>query len=128
MGHSGPIFLYFCLFYKQLTAHNCSEKVADERIRTWILWSRNRLYHNHCSNISVILRYGQFKQSDRLKSLTQPIRLLKISKVKFFAENFGSDPGSNRLSRSKCFWLKARSITLNESYTFWFERIFQRKV
>ena len=38
MGHSRPLFLYFRLFYKQLTVNKCSIKVADDWIRTWVLW------------------------------------------------------------------------------------------
>ena len=52
MGHSRPLFLYFRLFYKQLTVNKCSIKVADDWIRTRVLWYRKRplcqLRHNHC--------------------------------------------------------------------------------
>ena len=52
MGHSRPLFLYFRLFYKQLTVNKCSIKVADDWIRTRILWYWKRplcqLRHNHC--------------------------------------------------------------------------------
>ena len=34
IGHSRPLFLYFCLFNKQLTVDNCSIKVANDWIRT----------------------------------------------------------------------------------------------
>ena len=47
-----PLFLYFRLFYKQLTVNKCSIKVADDWIQTWVLWYRKRLLcqlcHNHC--------------------------------------------------------------------------------
>ena len=52
---NGPFpasFLYFRLFYKQLTVNKCSIKVADDWIRTLVLWYRKRplcqLRHNHC--------------------------------------------------------------------------------
>ena len=52
MGHSRPFFLYFRLFYKQLTVNKCSIKVANDWIRTRVLWYRKRplcqLRHNHC--------------------------------------------------------------------------------
>ena len=51
MGHSRPLFFYFRLFYKQLTVNKCSIKVADDWIRTQVLWCRKRplcqLRHNH---------------------------------------------------------------------------------
>ena len=60
MGHSRPLFLYFCLFYKQLTVNKCSIKVADDWIRTWVLWYRKRplcqLRHNHCPNESFVCK------------------------------------------------------------------------
>ena len=42
MGHSRPLFLYFRLFYKQLTVNKCSIKVANDWIRTRVLWYRKR--------------------------------------------------------------------------------------
>ena len=52
MGHSRPLFLYFRLFYKQLTVNKGSIKVADDWIRTRVLWYWKRplcqLRHNHC--------------------------------------------------------------------------------
>ena len=51
MGHSRPLFFYFRLFYKQLTVNKCSIKVADDWIRTRVLWCCKRplcqLRHNH---------------------------------------------------------------------------------
>ena len=51
MGHSRPLFFYFRLFYKQLTVNKCSIKVANDWIRTQVLWCRKRplcqLRHNH---------------------------------------------------------------------------------
>ena len=51
---NGPFptsFLYFHLFYKQLTVNKCSIKVADDWIQTRVLWYRKRplcqLRHNH---------------------------------------------------------------------------------
>ena len=51
---NGPFpasFIYFRLFYKQLTVNKCSIKVADDWIRTWVLWYHKRLLcqlrHNH---------------------------------------------------------------------------------
>ena len=38
----GLFFIYFRLFYKQLTVNNCSKKIADGWIRTHFLWFRNR--------------------------------------------------------------------------------------
>ena len=32
IGHSRPLFLYFRLFYEQLTVNKCSIKVADDWI------------------------------------------------------------------------------------------------
>ena len=42
MGDCRPLFLYFILFYKQLTLNNCSIKVFDNWIRTLILLYRKR--------------------------------------------------------------------------------------
>ena len=57
MGHSWPLFLYFRLFYKQLTGNLSSLKFADGWIRTTDLWCRNRplcqLSHNHCPSSFV---------------------------------------------------------------------------
>ena len=57
IGHSRPLFLYFRLFYKQLTVNKCSIKVADDWIRTRVLWYRKRplcqLRHNHCHDKHV---------------------------------------------------------------------------
>ena len=54
MGHSRPLFLYFRLFYKQITVYKCSIKVADYWIRTRVLWYwkqlLNQLCHNHREN------------------------------------------------------------------------------
>ena len=51
MGQSRPLFFYFRLFYKQLTVNKCSIKVADDWIRTRVLWCCKRplcqLRHNH---------------------------------------------------------------------------------
>ena len=48
----GLFFLYFCLFYKQLTVNKCSIRVANDWIRTRVLWYWKRplcqLRHNHC--------------------------------------------------------------------------------
>ena len=48
---AASFFLYFRLFYKQLTVNKCSIKVADDRIRTRVLWYCKRplcqLRHNH---------------------------------------------------------------------------------
>ena len=38
MSHSRPLFLYFRLFFVQLTANNCSIKVTYVWIRTRVLW------------------------------------------------------------------------------------------
>jgi len=38
----GLFFFIFCRFYKQLTVNKCSIKVADDWIRTWVLWSWRR--------------------------------------------------------------------------------------
>ena len=50
-GPFRPLFLYFCLFYKQLTVNICSIKVANCWIRTRALRYRKRplyqLRHNH---------------------------------------------------------------------------------
>ena len=48
---AASFFLYFRLFYKQLTVNKCSIKVADDWIRTRVLWDCKRLLcqlrHNH---------------------------------------------------------------------------------
>ena len=48
---AASFFLYFRLFYKQLTVNKCSIKVADDWIRTRVLWDCKRplcqLRHNH---------------------------------------------------------------------------------
>ena len=58
MGHSRPLFLYFRLFYKQLTVNKCSIKVADDWIRTRVLWYRKQplcqLRHNHCPALQIL--------------------------------------------------------------------------
>ena len=58
MGHSRPLFLYFFLFYKQLTVNKCSIKVDDDWIWTWVLWYRKRplcqLHHNHCHLLALL--------------------------------------------------------------------------
>ena len=52
MDHSRPLFLYFRLFYKQLTENIGSKKVVDDRIRTADLFCWNiplcQLSHKHC--------------------------------------------------------------------------------
>ena len=57
LGHSRPLFLYFRLFYKQLTVNKCSIKVADDWIQTRVLWNWKRplcqLSHNYCPNSFV---------------------------------------------------------------------------
>ena len=54
-------FLYFRLFYKQLTVNKCSIKVADDWIRTRVLWDCKRplcqLRHNHFPIISIFYQY-----------------------------------------------------------------------
>ena len=51
MPRSWPLFLYFRVFYKQFTV-NMFIKVADDWVRTRVLWYRKRtlcqLCHNHC--------------------------------------------------------------------------------
>ena len=58
MGHSRPYFLYFGLFYKQLTVNKCSIKVANDWIRTRVLWYRKQLLcqlrHNHCPRAQFV--------------------------------------------------------------------------
>ena len=59
MGHSRPLFFIFRLFYKQLTVNKCSIKVADDWIRTWVLWYWKRplcqLRHNHCYLTTTVI-------------------------------------------------------------------------
>ena len=50
MGHSRPLFLYFCLFYNQLAVNNCPIKVADDWIRTRVLWYLKRPCCPLCHN------------------------------------------------------------------------------
>ena len=68
MGHSRPLFLYFRLFYKQLTVNKCSIKVADDWIRTRALWYWKQplcqLRHNHC-----LRRYSFYLGLDSLNLL-----------------------------------------------------------
>ena len=47
---SRPLFLYFCLFDKHITMNNCSIKVADDWIRTQVLWYRKRPRCQMCHN------------------------------------------------------------------------------
>ena len=58
MGHSRPLFLYFRLFYKQLTVNKCSIKVANDWIQTRVLWYRKQplcqLRHNHCPALQIL--------------------------------------------------------------------------
>ena len=58
-GHLRPFFLYFRLFYKQLTVNKCSIKVADDWIRTRVLWDCKQplcqLRHNHFPIIHFFL-------------------------------------------------------------------------
>ena len=55
MGHSRPLFHLFSSF-PQTVNNNCSTKVADDWIRTRVLWFRKRplcqLHHNHCPLVS----------------------------------------------------------------------------
>ena len=48
MGHSWPLFLYFCLFYCAIGRYT----FADVRIQSADLWCQKRplyqLSHNHC--------------------------------------------------------------------------------
>ena len=54
MGHSRPLFLYFRLFYRQLTVNKFSIKIANDSILTQVLWYWKRplcqLRHNHYPN------------------------------------------------------------------------------
>ena len=56
---AASFFLYFRLFYKQLTVNKCSIKVADDWIRTRVLWDCKRplcqLRHNHFPIIHFFL-------------------------------------------------------------------------
>ena len=58
MGHSRPLFLYFRLFYKQLTVNKCSIKVANDWIQTWVLWYWRRplcqLRHTTAQEITLL--------------------------------------------------------------------------
>ena len=38
---SRPLFIYFRLFFNQLTVNNCSITAADDWIGTWVLWYRS---------------------------------------------------------------------------------------
>ena len=59
--HSRPLFLYFRLFYKQLTVIKCSLKVPNDWIRTRVFWYRKQplcqLRHNHCLKLLCCLIY-----------------------------------------------------------------------
>ena len=46
---SRPLFIYFFLFYKQLSVNNCSSKVAGDWIRTSVLCVRR----NHAANCAT---------------------------------------------------------------------------
>ena len=78
MGHSSPLFFYFSLFYKQLTENKCSIKVADDWIRTRVLWCRKRplcqLRHNHLTLSSIFLLF--FFKSLLLKLTTMFLFIL----------------------------------------------------
>ena len=61
---NGPFptsFLYFRLFYKQLTVIKCSIKVADDWIQTRVLWYCKRplcqLRHNHFPRTQKVYHY-----------------------------------------------------------------------
>ena len=54
MGHSRPLFIPFCLFYKQSIGNNCSIKVDDDWIRTQVLWYWKWLRHNHCIVLFIL--------------------------------------------------------------------------
>ena len=43
IGHSWPLFYLWTSFYKQFTVNNCTIKVADDWIRTWVLWYQKQL-------------------------------------------------------------------------------------
>ena len=55
-------FLYFRLFYKQLTVNKCSIKVADDWNRTQVLWYRKQpfcqLRHNHFPSALFVYDFG----------------------------------------------------------------------
>ena len=56
---SHPLFLYFRLLYKQLTANKRSIKVDEDWIRTRVLWYWKqplyKLCHNHCDQMATFL-------------------------------------------------------------------------
>ena len=58
MGHSRPLFLYFHLFYKQLTVNKCSTKVADDWIQTWVLWIGSDHSANCATTTALMLKYS----------------------------------------------------------------------
>ena len=60
MGHSRPLFLYFCLFSTVDSKHSI-KIFADDWIRTMALWNWKRplyqLSHNHCPHWELLLTF-----------------------------------------------------------------------
>ena len=73
MGHSLPLFPYFCLFCKQLTVNN-----NNDWIRTWILWNHWQLRHNQCSVVSVLPTLLRSEFTFRILFRTQTVLLVKF--------------------------------------------------
>ena len=95
MGHSRPLFLYFRLSYKQLTVNKCSIKVANDWIRTRVLWYWKRplcqLRHNHCPNLSLVISYYLPTHWDfNMKLLVISCFILKSQWVRKLYLSFGS--------------------------------------
>ena len=69
---NGPFpasFLYFRLFYKQLTVNKCSIKVADDWIRTWVLWNRNDRSANCATTTSLFFPRKIYSYTDQTSDL-----------------------------------------------------------
>ena len=75
-----------------LTVNNCSIKVADDWIRTRVLWSRNQpfcqLCHNHCPNM-VLLNSSNASAKFSTQWVTHPQRRRASEVPSLPATNWG---------------------------------------
>ena len=84
-GHSRPLFLYFRLFYNQLTANKRSIKVADDWIQTQVLWYQKRplcqLCHttaqasNYLTVVLVLRLIGKVHLGKPVQCLPNPLQI-----------------------------------------------------
>ena len=83
----GLFFIYFCHLYKQLTVNNCSIKVANDWIRTRVLWYwkqlRCQLCHNHSPGVGKVILLNILFQSLKSKH-NKPHNLINLLEMTFY--------------------------------------------